>query len=347
MGELETGRGLNQELGLIKAGDTRWGSHYKSFGNFISHFASIVDVLDALVIYASTPDERVSASGFLRSCQTFETVFLLHLMTEEQDIANAMILVKVCKRRLQALRDNEWDPLLEKHSGWDSLKEKVETFCIKHKISLPNYDDPYANSGRSRCKVVDYTTLHHYRVDLFYKIIDWQLQELNERFNEVTSDLLNGVACLNPIDSFSSSDIKKIVRMTELYLDDFDGFSMSALENQLANYIIDVRDIDKRFSNLGGLGELSRKLVETKKHLNYSLVFLLVKFALLLPVATATVERAFSAMKFIKNDLRNRMDDEFLDGCILPYVEKKVFKDVSNECIIKTFQGMKTRRVQF
>ncbi|XP_060182119.1 uncharacterized protein LOC132611759 [Lycium barbarum] len=308
MGELETGRGLNQELGLIKAGDTRWGSHYKSFGNFISNFASIVDVLDALVVNASTPDERASASGFLRSCQTFETVFLLHLMTDvlgitydlngslqnkEQDIANAMILVKVCKRRLQALRDNEWDPLLENHSGWDSLKEKVEFFCIKHKISLPNYDDPYANSGRSRRKVVDYTTLHHYRVELFYKIIDWQLQELNERFNEVTSDLLNGVACLNPIESFSSFDIKKIVRMAELYPDDFDGFSMRALENQLANYIIDVRDIDK--------------------------------------VATATVERAFSAMKFIKNDLRNRMDDELLDGCIVPYVEKKVFKAVSNE----------------
>ncbi|XP_060170673.1 uncharacterized protein LOC132601608 [Lycium barbarum] len=361
LGELETGRGLNQELGLIKAGDTHWGSHYKSFGNFITKFASIVDVLDALVVNASSPDERASASGFLRCCQTFEIIFLLHLMTDvlgitydlnvslqkkEQDIANAMILVKVCKRRLLALRDNEWDPHLEKHSGWDSLKEKVETFCIKHKISLPNYDDPYANSGRSRRKVVDYTTLHHYRVDLFYKIIDWQLQEINKRFNEVTSDLLNGVACLNPIDSFSSFDIKKIVRMAELYHDVFDGFSMRALENQLANYIINVRDIDKRFSNLGGLGELSRKLVETKKHLNYSLVFLLVKFALLLPVATATVERAFSAMKFIKNDLRNRMDDEFLDGCIVPYVEKKVFKDVSNECIIKTFQGMKTRRVQ-
>ncbi|XP_059285947.1 uncharacterized protein LOC132039491 [Lycium ferocissimum] len=276
MGELETGRGLNQELGLIKVGDTNWGSHYKSFGNFITNFASIVDVLDALVVNASTLDERASASGFLRSCQTFETVFLLHLMTDvlgitydlnvslqkkEQDIANAMILVKVCKRRLQALRDNEWDPLLEKHSGWDSLKEKVETFCIKHKISLPNYDDPYTNSGRSRRKVVDYTTLHHYRVDLFYKIIDWQLQELNERFNEVTSDLLNGVACLNPIDSFSSFDIKKIVRMAELYPDDFDGFSMRTLENQLANYIINVRDIDKRFSNLGGLGEFSRNLL--------------------------------------------------------------------------------------
>lgn len=228
----------------------------------------------------------------------------------------------------------------------DSLKEKVDAFCIKHDIPLPNYDDPYVNSGRARRKVVDYTTLHHYRVNVFYKIIDWQLQALDDRFNEVTSDLLNGVACLNPIDSFSSFDIKKIMRMAELYPDDFDEFNMRVLENQLANYIIDVRDIDKRFSNLSGLGELSRKLIETKKHLNYSLVFLLVKFALLLPVATATVERAFSAMKFVKNDLRNRMNDDFLDGCIVPYVEKKVFKSISNECIMKTFQEMKCRRVQ-
>ncbi|XP_059315420.1 uncharacterized protein LOC132066034 [Lycium ferocissimum] len=177
---------LREELDM--AGDTRWGSHYKSFGNFISNFASIVDVLDTLVENASTPDEGASASGFLRSCQTFETVFLLHLMTDilgitydlnvslqkkEQDIANAMILVKVAKRRLQALRDKEWDPLLKKNIGWDLLKEKVETFCIKHKIPLPNYDDPYANSGRSRHKVVDLSTLHHYRVNMFYKIIDW------------------------------------------------------------------------------------------------------------------------------------------------------------------------------
>ncbi|KAM3264237.1 hypothetical protein P3L10_001231 [Capsicum annuum] len=337
MGELETGRGLNQELGLIKASDTHWRSHYKSFGNFISNFASIVDVLDSLVENASTSEEKASASGFLRSCQTFET---------EQDIANAMILVKVAKRRLQALRDNEWDPIFKKHIDWDSLKEKVEAFCIKHNIPLLNYDESYANSGRSRRKLVDYTTLHHYRVDEFYNIIDWQLQELNGRFNEVTSDLLNSVACLNPINTFSSFDIQKILVMAKLYPDDFDEFNMRVLENQLVNYIIDVRDIDKRFSNLGGLGELSRKLVETKKHLTYPFVFLLVKFSLLLLVATASVERAFSVMKYIKNDLRNRMDDEFLDGCIVFYVEKRVYKNISNECIIETFQGMKRRRMQ-
>ncbi|XP_070009550.1 uncharacterized protein [Nicotiana sylvestris] len=111
--------------------------------------------------------------------------------------------------------------------------------------------------------------------------------------------------------------------MAELYPDDFDEFRMSALENQFASYIIFVHDFDEMFSYLNGLSDLSKILVKTKKHSVYPLVFLLVKLALLLPVATATIERAFSAMKFIKNDLRNRMDDDFLGGCIVPYVERK------------------------
>ncbi|XP_047267023.1 uncharacterized protein LOC107851250 [Capsicum annuum] len=110
---------------------------------------------------------------------------------------------------------------------------------------------------------------------------------------------------LNPIDSFSSFDIKRILVMHKLYPDNFDEFKMRALENQLVNYIIDVRDIDKRFSSLGRLEIFVRKLVETKKHLSYPFVFLLVKFALLLAVAITSVERTFLSMKYIKNDFRN------------------------------------------
>nr|XP_009775297.1 PREDICTED: zinc finger MYM-type protein 1-like [Nicotiana sylvestris] len=351
MGELETGRGLNQELGLARAADTRWGSHYKSFKNFISMFGSIIDVLDTIVVDARTLEERAKAKGYLSTCQTFEVAFMLHLMRDvlgitnelntslqkkEQDIANAILLVEVAKKRLQKLREEEWGLLVD----------KVSAFCVKYNISIPNFDDFYVNSGRSRRKVVDHTILHHYRVDIFFKIIDWQVQELNARFNEVTTNLLVGVACLNPVDSFSSFDINKILMMVELYPDDFDENIMVTLKNQLETYIVDVRDVDERFSNLQGLVDLSETLVKTKKHLNYPFVFRLVKFALLLPVATATVERTFLAMKLIKSELRNRMNDEFMSGCLVPYVERKIFNAISDETIMNTFQDMKTRRGQ-
>ncbi|XP_019262436.1 PREDICTED: zinc finger MYM-type protein 1-like [Nicotiana attenuata] len=316
-GELETGRGLNQELGLARAGDTRW--------------------------------EKCKAKRYLKACLTFEIVFMLHFMRtilaitnelnvafqkKEQDIANAMILVRVAKDRLQLLREK----------GWASLIDEVSKFCIKYDILIPNFDEPYVILGRSRRRVAEYNFFHHYHVVVFCKTIDWQFQELNNRFDEVTTELLLGVACLNPVNSFSSFDIEKILRLAKLYPDDFDKYSIVDLHFQFENYIVDVRDHDKRFFDLKGLGDLSKKLVETKKHGTYPLVFRLVKFALLLPVATATVERAFSAMKLIKTDLRNRMDDELLSGCLVPYIEKEVFSNISNEAIMDTFQNMKTSR---
>jgi len=39
LGELQTGWGLNQELGLGRPGDTHWGSHYKTFTYMIIMFA--------------------------------------------------------------------------------------------------------------------------------------------------------------------------------------------------------------------------------------------------------------------------------------------------------------------
>jgi hypothetical protein len=76
----------------------------------------------------------------------------------------------------------------------------------------------------------------------------------------------------------------------------------------------------------------------------YPLVYLLLELALILPVATATVERAFSAMSIIKNRLRNRMGNEWLNDCLVTYIEKDTFVGIENEKIIKYFQNMSSRR---
>ena len=59
------------------------------------------------------------------------------------------------------------------------------------------------------------------------------------------------------------------------------------------------------FLELKEVGELAEKLVKTQMHDTYSLVYLLVRLVLTFPVVTATVERSFSAMKYIKNELCN------------------------------------------
>ena len=86
--------------------------------------------------------------------------------------------------------------------------------------------------------------------------------------------------------------------------------------------------------------------MSTRKHETYHLVYLLVKLALTLHVATTIVERSFSAMKYIKNELRNRMGDQWMNDCLVMYIEKKVACSIDNEIIMQRFQNIKTRRRQ-
>ena len=70
-----------------------------------------------------------------------------------------------------------------------------------------------------------------------------------------------------------------------------------------------------------------------------------IELTLILPVATASVERVFSAMSLIKTDLRNKMGDEWLNDLMICYVEKEIFRSITNEKIIQRFEAMKKRRM--
>ncbi|RYR01848.1 hypothetical protein Ahy_B06g080709 [Arachis hypogaea] len=58
----------------------------------------------------------------------------------------------------------------------------------------------------------------------------------------------------------------------------------------------------------------------------------------------ASVERTFFAINIINSRLCNRMGDEWLNECLVTYIERETFNQVDNEIIIQYFQYMKTRR---
>ena len=61
------------------------------------------------------------------------------------------------------------------------------------------------------------------------------------------------------------------------------------------------------------------------------------KLVLTIPVATAIVERSFSAMKYIKNELCNRMGDQWMNDCLIVYIERDVACSIDNETIMQQF----------
>ncbi|KAL6501589.1 hypothetical protein OROGR_026722 [Orobanche gracilis] len=80
------------------------------------------------------------------------------------------------------------------------------------------------------------------------------------------------------------------------YLNDFSLMDQELLVNQINNFIFDVRS-DTSFSELRDIEELAIKMVKSHRHTTYPLVYQLIELVLTLPIVTATVERAFSAMK--------------------------------------------------
>ncbi|KAK1432073.1 hypothetical protein QVD17_08963 [Tagetes erecta] len=172
-----------------------------------------------------------------------------------------------------------------------------------------------------------------------------QIQEFGNRFNEVSTNLLENMSGLNPCDRFAKFDISKIVAFSELYKDDFTIRERGCIEGELNVFYHTLRE-DDRFANLNGLCDLARLMVETGKHRSFPLAYRILKLALVLPVATATVERCFSKLKLAKTDLRNRMGDDFLNGALVCTVEKEIFDKVTDEDVMIRFQAMKERRGQ-
>jgi hAT family C-terminal dimerisation region len=264
---------------------------------------------------------------FWESQMSFQVLFKEKIKT-----TNVMALVKVTKVQLQTMREDRWESLLS----------AVSLFCNNHGINIPNMEDKFIYF-RSRCKAQQITNLHRYQVKIFYTVIDMQLQELNDQFDDVSSELLLCVACLNPRDLFNTFDKKMLLKLASFYPSEFFNVNPIALGYQLETYILDVRS-DKRFLDLKDLNNLSKKLVETQKSIIYPNVYMLLKLALLLPMTTTTVERAFSAMKYIQTKLRNKMCDGWMNDCLITYIEKDVFNEIFNEPIMQHYQRMRTRK---
>jgi len=135
-----------------------------------------------------------------------------------------------------------------------------------------------------------------------------------------------------------------LVKLANFYPHDFSFEEKNQLPFQLTHYINDVRN-DENFRNLTGLAELSMMLVKKDKVDRYDIVYKLLKLVLVLPVATAGVERIFSTMNYIKNDLRNKMGQDYLNDTLVAFIEREFFLQTKDENIISRFQSMKDRRV--
>ena len=177
--------------------------------------------------------EANGAQTMLTVFKSFEFVFLLHLMNEifgytndlcnalqkrEQDIVNAMDLLEFTKVELDVLRQD---------SGWQEFLTKVTSFCEKHNVKVVDMNGKYVPMQRSKQFYRGAINYHRFYVDMFLGVIDRQVQELNNRFDEVNTELLRCMASFSPANSFSAFNVENLVKLAGFYPHDFDFEEMN------------------------------------------------------------------------------------------------------------------------
>ncbi|XP_059441887.1 uncharacterized protein LOC132174212 [Corylus avellana] len=317
---IETRRGVNQIDTLQRPEDTRWSSHNQSFCSMIRMFGATCSVINKISNEGANYSQRGDAEAAYMILTSFKFILILHLMKEIMGLTNML-----CQTLQQKLLDIL--NAMSQVSTTQSLIQKMR-------------DD----GSRRQDEGSPTTVEHHFRVDIFTVAIDFELQELKNRFSEQAVELLILCVALSHKDTYKSFKIDDICKLAEkFYPRDFTEQEKICLKFQLQHYKLDVPK-HQDFQTMSTLFELYRGLVVSEKSKIYPLIDRLIRLVLTLPVSIATTERAFSAMKLIKTRLRTRMEDEFFADHLVVYIEKGIAKNFTSEMIMDEFYSISNRR---
>jgi hypothetical protein len=353
-GSLATGRGQNQMMSLGLISSTRWNCRISALRSIANMYPAICDVLAMVAEDASSASKRVEANVILDFVSTFEFAFGLSLMTEvlgitnalsmmlqkkNQDYVNACATIAAAKNDLQSLRE-----------CFQKILDATAEFCQKNGIPVPEFDGEWKQLGRrGRGRPVESngrTFRDYYKLEVFLPVIDKLQCELDFRFNDELSRIMELASCLQPKDSFRRFDPESIMKLSLVYKSDFPETDRVALDSELRNFKSIIGFHPDFRSGIETISDALAALISTGLEETFPVICRVLRLVLTLPVSTASTERSFSAMKIVKTRLRSSMCDAWMVDLLLLYIEKGLSRDILKvDDVVAQFRDMKSRRL--
>ena len=131
--------------------------------------------------------------------------------------------------------------------------------------------------------------------------------------------------------------------MARIYNQGFTSLQLSELFIEL-KFLKSTLQKDKRFNDLKNIRELCSTFVNYGFPKHYPQFYKLLVLVLTLPITTASVERAFSSLKYIKNYIRTKIGDDWLEDLMLMYINKDYSINLNK--VIESFKNKKDRRMK-
>ena len=359
-----------QQLSIKGLSDTRWVYHYRCAHALKECFGSVVYTLNMVIKdRASKPEQKSACQGILLQLEDWKFIFLITALMEilaginllndvlqkkNDTLWEALREVDTCRTTISKMRTNE---------GFTKVWFDAKLLADKNNIVTPNLSHssdaktgkrkrvpkqfpnmvPTGPDGVSMSHIQDCTLKTLFRRK-FFEVVDSLIKDFDVRFNNEYMGIVNASKCLHPYDSFESFDVNDLNFLCEHFEVDFPGHIDEKLFlNEHTHYQNKLKsEIEKEKLEKMTFADIT---VWVHKQNMFPLLSKLLKLIVVMPSTTATCERNFSALSFIKNSRRNKLGDDFLDDLMLGFLEKDLVNKIINteelrERVIDVFRDL-------
>ena len=336
-----------QPLELQKLSDTRWVCRYAAVNAVCRTYDSLVLTIEEVaqssiseysqVVEARGLCHQIKSFSFIVSLITFDRILMCTKQLSDQlqsssiDLSKANELVVSTKSLLSHYRSDEyWEKVYSyalQVAELHNIVVEVSTRKRKRPARLTENAVVYDSIGIRETP----STKEEFKTQLFYPVLDQFLHELNNRFHEQNSAILNGISACTPSNS------------NFLCLDDLEAFA-EKYDIAATSLQVEVDLIKQRLTTDDSLAMFFKYLHSCQPA--YSTLYHLTQIALTIAVTSVEAERSFSALKRIKTRLRSTMAQSRLSSLAVLSIEREIAQKIDHDDVIDEFASSdKNRRI--
>lgn len=163
---------------------------------------------------------------------------------------------------------------------------------------------------------------------MYYPFLDTCISQLEERFQN--SELLGCFSSLLEARPDAAAQLDALYNSYSLYLDG----TLTSLKAEVLRWQV-------KLTKQGGPVSPLKCLELANQHGQFPMISRLLQIFLSLPVTSASGERSFSALKYLKNYLRNSMTESRLNDLAHLFINKDI--DLDYDHVIELFSARNRR----
>lgn len=317
---------------------TRWACRAETVTAIRDNFSVIIQTVNEINYSTKQPEIKAKGKGIISQCLNFNFIICLELMHPIlqlivkvsrvlQDpglsILTALEEIKCLRLAIENMRS---DSLF-----YDDIYDQSQHICEEHGVNIPSIRPrklPARRDENWQNQFVFETKKEEIRVTTMYPLIDSLVQGIDERFSQESTSIITGVGKMLKFE-LNKDDINLLTNHFDLSKDEF----VSEI------YLLKARNKDDILTNKDcafWLKWLRENGIETIFFQHRKVL----KGFSVIPVTSASCERAFSKLTHIKTKLRMTMTQGRLENLMLPYIEQTMAKNVDINDVIEEFKKM-------